>query len=233
MIDASKLMPGDVILTYGEFRWWPPKYWLLPIFYAAIHKYQKAKWGPQSDYKPTHVRVVLAPGFFEVTYPKARFGYMAEVKGRYKVCRYRGDLNENALYAKAYALVGSAYDMGDNLDFGLSALLGFLTRNFRVFGDRAKKYFVCGTGAAEVLTNGGAKFTMQAIDPAYFVNMPDWAVVQEGEADQVSSLYSQTGSGSENRTLPWGICAGHCFLQGSYTGLRECCGDLRCGQYLS
>ena len=173
--------PGDVILTYGEFRLWPPKYWVLPLFYAAVHQYQKAKWGPQSDYRPTHVRVVLAPGFFEVTYPKARFGYMAEIKGRYKVCRYRGPLNENAMYKRAYELDGSPYDMGDNADFAVSGLLGWFTRNVRLFGDRAKKYAVCSTGAAEVLKAGGAVFTMEAIDPAYFANSPEsWQVIEEG-----------------------------------------------------
>ena len=146
-----------------------------------MHQYQNAKWGPQSAYRPTHVRVVLAPGFFEVTYPKARFGYMAEIKGRYKVCRYKGELNENAMYGQAYTMLGTPYDMGDNADFAMSGLLGWFTRNVRLFGDRAKKYFVCGTGAAEVLKNGGAKFTMTAVDPALFANSPgSWEVIEEG-----------------------------------------------------
>lgn len=183
MIGASKLRSGDIILTYGEFRWWPPKYWILPFLYKAIREYQKKKWGPQADYGPTHCRVALPPTFFEMTYPVARFGNFEEIKGRYKVCRYRWPLENNGLYNAALRLEGTPYDIGDNLDFAVSGLLGWFTRNVRLFGDRAKKYVVCSTGAAQILRAGGARFTMEAIDPAYFCNSPEsWEVVEEGRS---------------------------------------------------
>lgn len=182
MIKASTLQAGDVILTYGQGRIWPPRYWFLWVIYRGIRKYQQAKWGPGSDYLPTHVRVALDPGFFEVTFPKSRFGYLIEIKGRYKVVRYRDALNENLMYKTAYELNGSPYDIGDIADFAVSGLLGWFTRNVRLFGDRAKKYVVCSTGAAEILRAGGASFgELQAIDPAYFVNTPEsWHTIQEG-----------------------------------------------------
>lgn len=185
MIDTSKMIPGDVILTYGEWRLWPPKYWVLQIFYNAVHAYQKKKWGAHSDYKPTHARVYLMPDFFEVTYPKARWGTIDEITGHYKVCRYTGrELSWSAMMDEAMQLNGSPYDMGDNADFAVSGLLGMFTRNIRLFGDRLKKYVVCSTGAARILTAGGAQLgDTSAYDPASFANQPQlFEVIQEGNA---------------------------------------------------
>lgn len=80
----------------------------------------------------------------------------------------------------AYNLIHTPYDKGDLLDFALSGWLGRAANVISLFGDRANKYRVCSTAAAEVLQAGGAQFQMpiSQVDPAYFANLPEeWRLV--------------------------------------------------------
>lgn len=81
----------------------------------------------------------------------------------------------------AYRLMHTPYDKGDLLDFALSGWLGRAANTISLFGDRADKYRVCSTAAAEILQSGGAQFRLPPtqIDPAYFANMPDdWSIIR-------------------------------------------------------
>lgn len=94
--------------------------------------------------------------------------------------RYKSALNRSAMLHAAYDLIHTPYDNGDLLDFALSGWLGRAANVISLFGDRANKYRVCSTAAAEVLQAGGAKFSIPAsqIDPAYFANVTeDWQTV--------------------------------------------------------
>lgn len=86
----------------------------------------------------------------------------------------------------AYRLIHTPYDKGDLLDFALSGWLGRAANLISLFGDRANKFRVCSTAAAEVLAAGGAKFRMpiSQVDPAYFANMPD-----DWQIDAVSQIH--------------------------------------------
>jgi len=198
---------GDVLVTNGKGGFWPLRRLVLWIVYRGIRAYQKAKWGAASDYRPTHVRVWLGGGFFEMTVPNGCWTPLADIalnSKDWKVARYRGQtpLDPAAMAAVAQEMVGKPYDKGDLLDFALSGLAGLFARTFRILGDRANKYRVCSTAAAKVLVAGGAQIRVvradlqpdaeiahnfsgdttilpdDAVDPAYFINNPStWEVV--------------------------------------------------------
>ena len=177
-------IPGDVLLTYGTGGLWPPRRWLLWIVYRAIRAYQKAKWGSGIDYKPTHVRVWLGGVFFEATWPVAKWTRLDEAlldEKKFKIVRWAGGpLAIAPMLIEADPMIGTPYDWGDLLDMGIAAIAHI--PQFRIFGDRMKKYRVCSTAAAQVLRAGGATFTLpdNQVDPAYFLaNTRDWRVVSE------------------------------------------------------
>lgn len=99
---------------------------------------------------------------------------------QWKIVRYHSTLDSAAMLQAAYRLIHTPYDKGDLLDFALSGWLGRAANVVSLFGDRANKYRVCSTAAADVLATGGAKFQMPTtqIDPAYFANVSDdWQTV--------------------------------------------------------
>jgi len=182
-----KFVPGDVLLTYGSWGWWPPRRWVLGVVYKAIEEYERAKWQKQCPNRkkwPTHVRVWLGGMFFEATWPVAKWTRLDEVrlgKKRYDVVRWTGDdLDVKKMIEEAATMIGTPYDWGDLLDMGIAAIAHI--PQFRIFGDRMKKYRVCSTAAAQVLRAGGATFTLpdNQIDPACFLaNTRDWRVVSK------------------------------------------------------
>lgn len=188
---------GDVLLTYGKGGFWPPRRLFLWVVYRAIREYQKAKW--RRNYRATHCRVFLDGQFFEATAPVCRWvtlGELALEKKDWNVVRWAGVaygseyvLNVPAMLTVAEKLIGTPYDKGDLIDFGLAGLLGWSTKYIRIFGDRAKKYRVCSTAAAAVVYAGGARLFYEgeelspdATDPAAFENQPAhlWQIM-EGE----------------------------------------------------
>jgi hypothetical protein len=191
-LDPTSLHDGDVLLTYGTGGIWPPRRWLLWIVYHAIHKFQQRRWGENSDTRATHVRVWLNGRFFEATTPRCRWTNIDDLqldRKHWRIARYIGPishigpiktLNRAAMLQSAYRLIHTPYDKGDLLDFALSGWLGRAANTISLFGDRANKYRVCSTAAAEVLQAGGAQFQLppSQVDPAYFVNVSeDWRLV--------------------------------------------------------
>lgn len=177
------LRDGDVLLTYGTGGLWPPRRWFLWVVYHAIHKFQQRRWGDDADTRATHVRVWLNGRFFEATTPVCRWTRFAELnlgRKQWKVVRYKSALNRSAMLRTAYNLIHTPCDKGDLLDFALSGWLGRAAKVISLFGDRANKFRVCSTAAAEVLQAGGAQFQMPTteVDPAYFVNVvEDWQTI--------------------------------------------------------
>lgn len=151
--------------------------------YHAIHKFQQRRWGEEADTRATHVRAWLNGRFFEATTPRCRWTPLEELNldcRKWKLLRYRAPLNRGAMLQAAYRLIHTPYDNGDLLDFALSGWLGRAANVISLFGDRANKYRVCSTAAAEVLAAGGAQFQMpiSQVDPAYFANVAeDWQTV--------------------------------------------------------
>lgn len=160
--------------------------------YHAIHKFQQRRWGEDADTRATHVRVYLNGRFFEATTPACRWTELDALqleKKKWSVVRYIGPispigpikaLDSAAMLHAAYNLIHTPYDKGDLLDFALSGWLGRAANTISLFGDRANKYRVCSTAAAEVLQAGGAQFQMPTtqVDPAYFANVTeDWHIV--------------------------------------------------------
>ena len=181
--------PGDLVLTRGHFRWWPPKYIVRSVLYREIRRFQKKRyermrWAfpalgiPRDyDYLPTHVYVVMGSRLlFEFTEPRARFISVEdsgiEDKG-YTLHRWRhyGALPTTQELADRChkEFEGDEYDIGDLLDFELSGWLKILEK-VRLFGDRADKLKVCSTGAFSVLAPWGV-FAEFAPDPAYIANV--------------------------------------------------------------
>ncbi len=182
-LDPARLRNGDLLLTYGSSGLWPPRRWLLGLVYHAIRKFQQRRWGADADIGVTHVRVWLCGRFFEATTPVCRWIAIDRlVLGRkhWIIVRSRTALDNAAMLQAAYRLVHTPYDKGDLLDFALSGWLGRAANIISLFGDRADKYRVCSTAAAEILQAGGApfQFPITQVDPAYFANMPeDWQTV--------------------------------------------------------
>lgn len=180
---ASRLRDGDVLLTYGSGGLWPPRRWLLWLVYQAIRKFQKRRWGVDADIGPTHVRVWLRGQFFEATTPVCRWTSLEDAgleKKHWIIVRYHKPLDSVAMLQAADRLIHTPYDKGDLLDFALSGWLGRAAHVISLFGDRANKYRVCSTAAAEILAAGGARFRfpISQIDPAYFANVDeDWQIV--------------------------------------------------------
>ena len=190
VLDPTILRDGDVLLTYGTGGLWPPRRWLLWLVYHAIRKFQKRRWaagsasgGQAADTGPTHVRVWLHGRFFEATTPVCKwtsFDTLVLDRKRWKLVRCRSPLASSAMLQTAYRLINTPYDKGDLLDFALSGWLGRAANLISLFGDRANKFRVCSTAAAEVLRAGGAQFHLPVthIDPAYFANVTDdWRVI--------------------------------------------------------
>lgn len=152
------------------------------LVYRAIRKFQERRWGNGADTRPTHVRVWLNGRFFEATTPRCRWTGLDELhleRKKWKLVRFHKPLNRGAMLQAAYRLIHTPYDKGDLLDFALSGWLGRAAHVISLFGDRANKYRVCSTAAAEVLAAGGATFRMPVsqIDPAYFANSsPEWTI---------------------------------------------------------
>lgn len=153
------------------------------MVYHAIHKFQERRWGGDADTRPTHVRVWLNGRFFEATTPRCKWTALDDLKlkaKKWKLLRHREALDRGTMLQAAYRLIHTPYDKGDLLDFALSGWLGRAANLISLFGDRANKYRVCSTAAAEVLHAGGARFKLpiSQIDPAYFANMPqEWQMV--------------------------------------------------------
>ena len=153
------------------------------VVYHAIHKFQRRRWGDDADTGPTHVRAWLHGRFFEATTPICKWTPLDSLdlnRKRWKLVRYRSPLDSAAMLKAAYRLIHTPYDKGDLLDFALSGWLGRAASVIALFGDRANKYRVCSTAAAEILEAGGAQFHLppSQIDPAYFANVPeDWEVI--------------------------------------------------------
>lgn len=182
--ERNTLRDGDILLTYGTAGIWPPRRWFLGVVYHAIRKFQQRRWGQGADTGPTHVRVWLHGRFFEATTPRCQWTALEDLhltRKRWKLVRYHAALNSVAMLQCAYRLVHTPYDKGDLLDFALSGWLGRSQNLISLFGDRANKFRVCSTAAAEVLSAGGAQFHLPVsqIDPAYFANVTsDWRLIR-------------------------------------------------------
>ena len=157
------------------------------VVYHAIRKFQERRWGKDADTRATHVRVWLNGRFFEATTPVCRWTELDSLalNGKeWMLVRYSSPLNPQAMLQTAYRLINSPYDKGDLLDFALSGWLGRAANVISLFGDRADKFRVCSTAAAEVLQSGGAQFSMppSQIDPAYFANTPEeWKIMSTSD----------------------------------------------------
>jgi len=179
---------GDILLTYGKGGFWPPRRMVLWLTYRAIRAYQKKKW--LLDWRATHCRVYLDGRFFEATTPVCRWTKLSELaldKKEWRVALWRETLDTAAMLDVAERLIGTPYDKGDLIDLGLAGLVGWFTKHVRIFGDRAKKYRVCSTAAAEILHAGGARLFWRGkplppdeTDPAAFENQPAdlWQVLE-------------------------------------------------------
>lgn len=186
------LQNGDILLTYGKGGFWPLRRMVLWLTYRAIRAYQKKKWG--RNWMATHCRVFLNGRFFEATTPVCCWTEVSELaldKKDWKVARWAGTLDVPAMMAVAERLIGTPYDIGDLVDFGISGLLGWV-KGLRIFGDRARKYRVCSTAAAEIVNAGGARLFWRGkplppenADPAAFENQPihAWRII-EGSNDE-------------------------------------------------
>lgn len=187
-------LPGDILLTYGKARWWPPKYWVRAPLYAQIRDYQKGELirlcsevpdllipeHPISD--STHVYIVIDTNLlFEFTHPRARFISVADsmvMEKGFTLCRHTRIIPPGTveLTERCIDFEGSKYDIGDLLDFRISGWLKLLGK-LRIFGDKDKKLQVCSTGAMAVLSAYGVTSEVPAF-PAWFENVKrDWRIV--------------------------------------------------------
>lgn len=178
-MDEFEFKDGDVILTYGTFHVESlkelPKELAMQLAYWGIRKYQKNKWAHiwDLDYRMTHVRLFLDGKLFEVTMPHAMWSEVEDCnldKKKFKVCRWPADLDKQAMVEVANKLDGTKYDLLDLGGFAVSGILGVFADRINVLHDRIDKFKVCSTGAAEILSAGGAIFDgdLKSIDPAYY-----------------------------------------------------------------
>lgn len=181
-INLSQLQPGDWIITEGHAGW---RIWLWPVYWG-IRRYSRGKYaGDHASYTGgTHVRLALGYGMlFEMTWPAGRFQTIAAAaleekaqRGLVRVYRWtQGRIDVRQLHARAGIWIGRQYDLGDLVDFALSGLLGTWNRIVRVAGDRARRFAVCSTAAADVLAAAGVRWadSIESIDPNYPANRPD------------------------------------------------------------
>lgn len=179
---------GDVILTYGSFHldsiWDIPKELLMQVAYWGMRKYQKKKWEHiyNLDYKMTHVRIFLDGRIFEVTVPRAKWTTIKECNlwdKKFKVCRYPEKLNKKQMIKRANEICGSKYDVLDLVGFAASGLLGVFKDRINILHDRMRTYFVCSTGGAIILQQGGATFdcSTESVDPCFY--WCKWPIVFE------------------------------------------------------
>lgn len=188
-LKATDLKPGDVLLTYGSFGFWPPRRLVIWPVYLAIREYERAKWQKELQTRkdwPTHARLWCGDKFLDVTMPHAKWTTFDETeigKKKYTVVRWTGAaLDIPAMIAEAELIRGTPYDWGDMLDMGIAAFMKWPLQ--RIFGDRMKKFRVCSTGAARALEMGKATFDRPTseIDPAYFLaKVHDWQVVHDSK----------------------------------------------------
>ena len=149
-----KLMkPGDVILINGSARWYkiPTK-----IVHFMIRLYQRRLFGKRSVYKDTHVMLYLSPArIFSQGYPVAKWETIEDVaKKKFTVYRNRWvhyEKFQHELNEIAGRIIGRSYDMGDNLDFLISGLLGYTNRRrIRIF-EFSRRRMVCSVAVRTIL----------------------------------------------------------------------------------
>ena len=170
---------GDWIGWKSQAAWYNPLSWL---YYGETEferkRYPRTIWNPQPIVGVTHAGVVTGERqFFEMTFPVGRFrtfsqGKLAEqfARGRLIVVRFENaQINDARLFARARQWNGQPYDAIDNLNLGLSGLLGIFNRMIVWIGpDKANTFRTCSPVAADILQFAGLPIPMdtETVDPA-------------------------------------------------------------------
>lgn len=143
------LKPGDIINQTGHQKLW--QFWLT-ITYWAIRHHQKKLFGKNSNWRDTHTMLYLDPlNTFSVEMPKATMKPLQEYClsdfsiYRLQLIKLTSD-HISVLKEVALTMVGEDYDIGQLLDIGINAILGYKNQRRLTLFDFGKKKKVCSVG---------------------------------------------------------------------------------------